>query len=300
MNFDIVCFGSAVIDTFISTKIKEKGQFFNYHLGDKILIDNLKFDIGGGGTNTAVAFSRLGFKTGCICNIGTNEAGHQILHLLAKEKVYLLNKNPKGETGYSVILDSKQSDRTILTYKGGNNDISLSDIPSFSTSWLYLSSLLGKSLKTQISLARALKKKKTKIVFNPSLYLIQNAEIKELLKITDVLILNLEEAKKISEKYFGSQDIESLLKLGPKTIVVTNGEKEIVCFSNKQKQKIIPKKVKAVELTGAGDAFASGFVAGLALNWPIKKCLELGLKESTAVIKHFGAKNNLIKKKLVK
>lgn len=299
MKFDIVSFGSAVIDTFISTKVKEKGHFFNYHLGDKILIENLKFDIGGGGTNTAVAFSRLGFKTGCICNSGSS-AGQPILDLLKKENVHVLNNKPRGETGYSVILDSKQSDRTILTYKGGNNSISLSDIPKFSTSWLYLSSLLGKSMKTQLSLALSLKKQGTKIAFNPSLYLIENSNIKSLVKISDVLILNLDEAKKLAEKYLNSQSIEHLSKLGPKTIVITNGEKEVICFSEGKKYSMKPKKVKALELTGAGDAFAAGFIAGEMLEWPIKKSIEFGLKESTEVIKHFGAKNNLIRKKLKK
>ena len=60
----------------------------------------------------------------------------------------------------------------------------------------------------------------------------------------------------------------------------------------------MPHKIKVVERTGAGDAFASGFVAGQIANKTIEQSLALGLKESEAVIKYFGSKNNLLKMKL--
>jgi len=51
MKFDIVTFGSAVIDVFVNTDVAEKHGFINYPVGEKILIEDLKFDWGGGGTN---------------------------------------------------------------------------------------------------------------------------------------------------------------------------------------------------------------------------------------------------------
>jgi len=74
----------------------------NYPVGGKMLIKDLKFDVGGGGTNTAVAFSRLGLKTGCICEFGKDENGRKILDLLKKEKVKFLGKIVGGEL--TVIL----------------------------------------------------------------------------------------------------------------------------------------------------------------------------------------------------
>ena len=85
MKFDIVSFGSAVMDVFVETDVSEKKGFMNYPVGGKMLIKDLKFDVGGGGTNTAVAFSRLGLKTGCICEFGKDENGRKILDLLKKE-----------------------------------------------------------------------------------------------------------------------------------------------------------------------------------------------------------------------
>ncbi|MEM0465372.1 MAG: carbohydrate kinase family protein [Candidatus Pacearchaeota archaeon] len=300
-NFDIVTFGSAVIDVFVHTDCHEKGKEMCYPVGGKLLIKKLMFDVGGGGTNTAVAFSRLGFKTGCITNVGNDENGRRIVELLKKEKVDFLGKiDKKGMTGYSVILDSTGGERTILTYKGVNNDISFKDISSkkFNTKWLYYSALLGKSFNTQKILAFRLLKKGTKIAFNPSSYIINNLDISDLLKITYVIILNKEEAESLCKKYKKPCEniLEELHELGVKIVVVTDKDNPAICFDGIRKYSVKPhKNIRVVERTGAGDAFASGFIAGCLLGWPIKRCLELGLKESESVIQFPGAKNNLIK-----
>src|SRR3989338_6409021 len=123
-HFDIVTFGGAVIDTFLNTNVPEESGKICYESGSKILIKDLRFDVGGGGTNTAVAFSRLGFKTGYIGKLGKDTNADKILDCLKNEKITFLGKqDPKFMTGYSVILDSRKHERTILTYKGANNQI---------------------------------------------------------------------------------------------------------------------------------------------------------------------------------
>ena len=298
MKFDVVSFGSAVIDVFIGTDVYEEKNFISYPVGGKILIKDLKFDIGGGGTNTAVAFSRLGFKTGCICEIGDDGNGAKILELLKKEKVKFLGKTEKNsKSGYSIILDSKGGERTILTYKGVNDEISPGDIRRFKTKWLYFSSLLGDSFETQKKLAGIMKKRGTKIAFNPSSYLIKNKNLVSILKMTDILILNKEEA----EMLVGHKEkdlLKGLYNMTGSIVVITDKNKLITCYDGKEKYFLKPNNIKVVERTGAGDAFASGFVAGRIAGKPIKECLKLGLRESESVIRYFGAKNNLLRFKL--
>ncbi len=297
MKFDVVCFGSATVDVFVDTNVSEKNNSISYPVGGKILIKELKFDIGGGGTNTAVAFSRLGFRTGCICKVGDKDNGKRILELLKKEKVSFLGETQRGfESGYSIILDSKGGDRTILTYKGANDEITSKDIKKFRTKWLYLSSLLGKSFETQKKIAEFLKKKGVKIAFNPSSYLIKNKNLASLLNMTDVLILNKEEAEMLVKNK--TDLLKGLHSLTRGIVVITNKDKLISCYDGKKKYSIIPHKIKVVERTGAGDAFASGFVAGRIVGKSIPECLRLGLRESESVIRYFGAKNNLLKIKL--
>jgi len=297
MKFDIVTFGSAVVDVFVSTSANEKNNLICYPVGEKILINDLKFDIGGGATNTSVAFSRLGLRTGCICKIGEDDNGGRILRLLNEEKIKFLGKtSKKGATGYSVILNSREKGRTVLTFKGVNNDISPEDIAKFETKWIYCSSSIGKSLETQKRLINSLKKKGVNFAFNPSSYLIRKNNIKELLKACNILILNKEEAQMLAKKDL----LVELHKLIDKEgiVVITDKNNLISCYDGKKKYFLKPNKVKVVERTGAGDAFASGFVAGIIAKKTIPESLKLGLKESESVIRYFGAKNKLIRKNL--
>ena len=104
--FDIISFGSAVVDVFVDTDILEKKGFMCYPSGAKVLLKNLRFDIGGGGTNTSVAFSRLGLKAGFLGKIGDDTDGQTIMKILKKENVKFLGKVEKGEvSGYSKIDD---------------------------------------------------------------------------------------------------------------------------------------------------------------------------------------------------
>jgi ribokinase len=297
MKFDVVSFGSAVIDVFLKTDISEKKGFMNYPIGEKILIKDLKFDVGGAGTNTSVAFSRFGLKAGCICEFGNDDNGKKILELLKKEKVKFLGKIVHGElSGYSVILDSRGGDRTILTYKGANDEVTSSDIPRFKTRWLYLSSLLGKSFNTQRELVIKLKKRRgTKLAFNPSSYQIKNLNLKPLLKMTDILILNKEEARMLVGNK-GSDLLKELYNLTKGIVVITDKDRLITCYDGDKKYSLVPhKNIRVIERTGAGDAFASGFVAGRIVGKSIEECLKLGLRESESVIQHFGAKNKLLR-----
>lgn len=87
-------------------------------------------------------------------------------------------------------------------------------------------------------------------------------------------------------------------ELGPKIIVITDKNNLISCSDGNEDYFLKPNKVKVVERTGAGDAFASGFVAGMIVGKTIPESLKLGLKESESVIRYFGAKNKLLRMKL--
>ena len=304
-KFDVVTFGSSTIDVFINTEAPEKNNKITYPVGEKILIKGLKEDWGGGGTNTAVAFSRLGLKTGWIGKVGDDENSEKILKNLKKEGIEFLGKKGEGKGGYSVILDSREHNRTILTHKGLNNKLKYREIPtnSFKTDWLYYSSLLEESFKSQKKLALEKVRDGTKLAFNPSDYLIKEKDLSNLLKLTEILVLNKEEAGLLLDKNGKRSKTKNLLKdiygLGPNIITITNKDKKTWSYDGENFYSVKPdKRIKVVERTGAGDAFASGFVAGIIAGKSIKESLKLGKKEARSVIKYFGAKNNLIKKKI--
>ncbi len=305
--YDIITVGSATFDVFANTKsqlIKIKTScseedLIAYPSGSKILIKELRFTTGGGGTNTAVSLARLGHKTAYLGSLGNDENGKKILGLLKKEKIDFIGMLSKEITGYSIILDSIEHDRTILTYKGANDKLKFSDInlKKLKTKWFYFSSMISESFRTLEKLAEFAEKNNIKIAFNPSTYLAEKGKsyLKKILTRTTILILNKEEASLLAEKKDISFMLKELYKLGPKIIVITNGKKEINAYDGKNIYIMIPNKIRVVESTGAGDAFASSFLSGIIKKNDVEFALRLGLVNSESVIQHSGAKNKLLK-----
>jgi ribokinase len=307
-KYDIITIGSATVDVFVHTDPTQsevlrihKHVDIAYPLGAKILIKELKFFIGGGGTNTAVAFSRLGLKTAYLGKIGKDDNGKTILECLFKEHVTFIGAY--GDiSGYSVILDSVHDDRTIFTYKGCNDDLSRNDIDfkNIDSKWIYASSMLKESLITQEKIIQYAKRKNISVAYNPSIYLINTnkSKIKRIIKNIEILIFNKEEAQALVSD--NTDNIFNLLfevsKLGPKIIVITDGHNGAHCYNSYDEYvySAKPAKVKVVETTGAGDAFASGFVASIIMGKDISSSLKLGMLNAESLISGLGAKTKLL------
>ncbi|MBW2973753.1 carbohydrate kinase family protein [Candidatus Woesearchaeota archaeon] len=307
--FDVITVGSASIDVFISSKSKsieflkhKKKEEICFPVGAKILVDYMHMDTGGGGTNTAVAFSRLGLKTGWIGKIGTDMNSRLVLDQMKKEKVKFLGSIQKGgSTGFSVILIGIEKDRTILAYKGINDKLKKSDVKfsKLKTKWIYMGSMLGESFKTAEKIADYAKKKGIPVAFNPSLY-VAKMGLKKLNKIISachLLVLNKEEAKAITKS---TSNVDVLLKKLQKhvpLVVITEGKKGAHAYNGINKYTLRISKQKIVETTGAGDSFASGVLAGIILNCDIERALQLGYAEAESVIQFIGAKERLLTRK---
>lgn len=303
--FDIITIGSATMDVFVKSNNETRRHEKNgkvhedvcYHLGEKLLIDDLEFNSGGGGTNTAVAFSRLGLKTGFIGVLGHDCYAENIVKELKNENVEFLGKIKQGKTGFSVILPAPH-DRTILSYKGVNNDLSWDDLPMpLETKWIYISSLLGKGFKTAEKLSDWAKGNNVRVALNISLYLAKEG-IKALSKIlnnVDILILNKEEAEALTGKEHTKAMLEVIAHYVNGIIVVTDGGKPIHVLAGKAHYMKEFKAIDVVDSTGAGDAFASAFVYGIMKGRGIEEALRYGCKNSISVLGHVGAKNNLLR-----
>lgn len=308
--YDVITVGSCTVDAFARTRFSElikimkpdgERDLLAYPTGAKVLIEELKFSTGGGGTNTAVCLSRLGHKVAYLGRMGDDENGEFIINRMKKEKVDMLVSRGKGHSGYSMILDSLEHDRTILAYKGENNNLKYKDVPlkKLKTKWFYFSSMMEKSLVSMNKLAEFASKKKIKIAFNASSYLCkQGAEVmKKILENTEIFVLNDEEAKIL----VGEGKLEELFKrvreLGPKIVVITLGGKGSAVYDGKFMYIANTNKVKPVETTGAGDAFASTFLSGYIRKGDIKYAIKLGTVNAESVISHHGAKNKLLKRK---
>ncbi len=292
--FDIITVGSAVIDAFLDTGLDESNGKICFPVEVKLKMRNLWFATGGDGTNTAVAFSKLGLKTGYLGKLGRDENAKIILDELEKEKVTFLGVQGKEPTGYAVIIDSNQHNRTILSYGGANTTFSFNeiDLNKLKTRWFYFS-LGGRTMKTQEKLIKWASSKGMKIAYNPGTLVVHKDMIylKGILKHIEILILNEEEARSLIK----SGDLfKGLHRLGPKIVCVTYGKEGNAVYDGNDIYISKPHNIKVKERTGAGDAFASGFVFGLMKFNDLKKAIQIGALNAESVIQKPGAKNGLL------
>jgi len=302
--YDIITVGSSTVDVFAKTKFSElikkgKTDLLAYPTGSKLLIEQLEFTTGGGSTNTAVALSRLGHKVACISKGGSGANIEKIKKHLKREKIdtSFIVCDKKGRSGYSIILDSLKHDRTILAFKGSNNDLRFSEInlKKLKTKWFFFCTMMEESFKTTVKLAKFAEKNKIKIAFNASSYLAEKGinYSKEILKRADIFVLNKEESALMTKKEKVEDAAKALQKLA-KIVVITDSKNAAYAYDGIHLYTIKSNNIKIVETTGAGDAFASSFLSGIIKKNNIEFALKLARTNAESVIQYHGAKNKLL------
>jgi len=310
--YDIITFGSATQDVFMSSRelrVVEDEKFITKKglcvpLGSKMFMESIFFAMGGCGTNTAVTFARQGLKAAYFGQIGKDLPGEGVKKELTEQDVSLdlLKETAQYPTAYSVILSLPEVGRSILEKHGACHEIGVEDLPldKFKTNWFYIASLSGNShiiLKPLIDFAS---KNNIKVVATPGkVQLGDDLELfRGLLDKIDILILNKEEAAKLTEIDF-NQEKEIFKKLDDLVngmVVMTKGPDGVVVSDNQNLYSAGIPKSGLVDRTGAGDAFGSGFVAGWIAKEDIAYAIQLGAANATACLQEMGATKGLLKK----
>ncbi len=302
--YDVICMGSASIDAFEKAQQvlklrKGNSPLMCFKLGSKLLTTHMEIQTGGGGTNSAVSLRRLGLKTAYLGKLADDLFAQEIIKDLKKEKVSIIKNKPSQHgTGLSVILEGYNEDRTILVYKGSNNYLSKVDakLNQLKTKWFYCSSLMDESFKTLEYVLKYAKKKNIKVMFNPSEYLAVKGKnyLKNILKCTTILVLNDDEASLLVGRNKLDHMAKELCKLGPKIIVITLGKNGAYCYDGIHNYHLDAFHAKVLDPTGAGDSFASAFLAGYIKKNDIKFAMKLGMANSASCIEYYGAKPGLL------
>lgn len=304
---DVITIGSATRDVFLLSKAfqiirspqNDHGHLECVELGAKIDVESCELTTGGGATNAAVTFARLGFSTAAVTRIGDDEPGHAVLADLTAANVdtALVKTVKKGRTAYSTLLTAQNGERTVLVYRGVSSEFAQTDIPwkGLSAKWLYITSLSG-NLELLQKLLEAAKKKDIKVALNPGGgELMRAAQLRPLLSGVDVLLLNLEEA----QSFTGStskdgKELSQMLAKGETIAVVTDGQRGAYAAQGKIKYYAKNRNVKSVSRTGAGDAFGSGLVAALMKDMSLEDALKVGTLNAESVIQEIGAKKGIL------
>ena len=267
----------------------------------KNLTSNLKIQetiSGGSVANSIVGLSQLNNDVGFIGKINNDDLGKKYEEGLKKENVKFLysKKNEATPTGTCLILITPDSERTMCTFLGvagkiNEDDINIEAIKdskiTFFEGYLWdeghpkraFQKAIKNSKKTAMSLSDKFCVDRHKENF---LNLVKNS--------LDIIFANEQEILSLIEtKNF--EDVISFGKELKKLIVITRGEKGSIAIKNEEVVEFgIQRNLKIVDLTGAGDLFAAGFLHGYINEFPIKKCLEKGTDMSSVIIQKIGAR----------
>ena len=297
---DVIC---KVDESFISENNLTKGTMKLVFDKDefKKLLSNLTIEktvSGGSVANSIVGLSQLGNSVGFIGKISDDEMGKRYEDGLKNENVeyYYSKKNENHPTGSCLILITPDSERTMCTFLGtagqiNQNDIKVETIKKSEIVFLegYLwdegepKKAFDKAINNSNRVAMSLSDKFCVDRHKSNFYKL----VKEKLDIT---FANENEIKSlINAKNFN--EVISFGKEIKKRLIVTRGKMGAVSINGDEVIEIqAEKSLNIVDLTGAGDLFAAGYLHGLINNLPQKKCLEKGRELSSRIIQKIGAR----------
>lgn len=350
----VITIGGATQDIFLTCQSTdqltlERNNFISRYLifspQDKTEASAITHTSGGGATNTAAAFKRMGWETSCFCNLGKDFSGSSIIQALNEYAINtnLITTTSNELTGTSLIINNPIGDRVLIAYRGANNSLTITDqlleaIPSVNL--IYITSLNSQTAAQLPTLTKHAKQHKVMVAINPgkNQLLPQGfAPLKESLTYIDVLIINFNEAKLLTTSliendkaykktlsgpgqqvscattmsdeqpylidnlipyenlFFNIRSFfKEMLKLGPSTIIITNGCNGVY-VATKQNIYFHPSmKVPVTDTVGAGDCFGSTFVGVLAQTDNIELALRHGIANSSSILQHIGAKEGLL------
>lgn len=287
MIYDLISIGSITKDFFVLT---DRGKIFKtpkdqlalewigFELGEKICADEIVENAGGVATNLSLGTKNLGLKS---APLGPAQAATSV-----------------------IIIDKKSGERVIF-YKKSSGAINLSALKKMKTKWLSVSSLTGNWSQEANAILAYIKKNNAKLIVAPSTSMIREG-YKNLIRIlenAEIIFLNRNEAVEImSKSKGGSSKIKYSLKyvfkylhsLGPKIVCLTDGRKGAWVSDDKKLYYSPIKKVKTVDSTGAGDAFAAGFLGLYLQGASIEKSLKMGISNSANVVRYVGTTRGLL------
>ena len=297
---DVIC---KVDDSFISQNNLTKSTMkliFDENEFKKLLV-NLKIEktvSGGSVANSIVGISQLGNEVGFIGKIADDEFGYKYEEGLKKENVkYFYSKNKEEiPTGTCLILVTPDSERTMCTFLGiagkiNENDISTDAVRK--SEIIFLEGYLWDEGEPKKAFDKAINSA-NKVAMSLSDQFCVDRHKSDFLDLVknklDITFANEQEISSLIDARNFSDVIDFSKKL-KKLIVITRGEKGAVAVNGLEIIECdIKKNLKIIDLTGAGDLFAAGFLHGYINNLSTKECLEKGSEMSAKVIQQIGAR----------
>ncbi len=270
-------------------------------IGETILGKKYNVGPGGKGCNQAIAIARLGGTINFISKIGKDAYGELALKTLEKNKISTENiiQDASQQTGVAgILVDQNTGKNAINVIVGAPNSLKISEIEKkislIKSSKIFLTQLEVPKDVTLHCLKTA-KESGCITILNPA----PASEIsKEFYNNIDFFTPNETEAEfytgiKITNEQQAKQAANKLISLGIKKVIITLGEKGLLYSDGKEEIYLKASSVKAIDTTGAGDAFNGGLAYGISEAKSIKECLELANKVAGLSTTKLGAGDSM-------
>ena len=292
-KFDVIGFGALNVDTLLKVDKLAAAEEESY-------IQDYIEACGGSAANTTVALARLGCKVGFIGKVANDREGKLQIDCFTSEGVDTngISTAKNGKSGAVLGLVDKKGARALYINPGVNDTIEPRDLKweyVSQTQFIHLSSFIGeKPFRTQKKLLGSLPNN-IKFSFDPGSVYVQKglAAIEPLIQNSNVLFPNAGELEILTGETNYHDGADFMIGLGVKIVAVKLGEKGCYVTDGDEKLTVEPFKVKALDTTGAGDAFNAGFLYGLLKNRSLYECGRIGNFVGSRCVMQMGARAGL-------
>lgn len=311
----IICIGSTIKDIFFPTNegtvidvpedlTAQKKIFFE--LGAKYRINDRFESLGGCGANQSAGLSRLGVRVSCYTSIGDDLIGEWIKGEFSKEEIdqELITVENNCLSGLSaIIVDEKSADRIIFSNHEANERLAIIPEKIKDADFISVTDLSGDWKKSVDEVTKAGAENNIKIAFNPRGTNIKedSKKISEIAGKSEIFFVNKDEAIELVFNLAIETDgketdlIKEIKKFGPGIVAITDGENGAWGYDGENLIYAEALPEKAVDSTGAGDAFSSGFLAAHIKGKDLEECLKWGIANGGNVVNFYGGIEGLLK-----
>jgi sugar/nucleoside kinase (ribokinase family) len=292
---------TVVGDIFMDLIIHVGRKWNQFDYGGTSYSDFAKMEFGGSG-NVAVGLSLLGAKVSLVGKAGKDLFGGLYVENLERNKVIpQLFFDSRSPTGFVLVFVHDQKERSFLVFRGANDSLSVPEIEKtdklirrsrylYFTGYSLISNPQRNTILHTIELSR---KYNRRIVFDPGAHNIIRQEPKlftRILDVCDIFTPNLDEAFAVTNVVNLEDAIDGLKHRAPLTALKC-GQQGCILISGNDVTKIPAPKVKCVDPTGAGDAFAAGLIYGMVNKLSLQATGQLANWFASQVVKGNGPRN---------
>jgi sugar/nucleoside kinase (ribokinase family) len=277
---DVLCLGIFVADIVAKPIEDMPGK------GKLALVDTMELHTGGCASNTGYALNKLGISTGLMGKVGTDGFGDFFVNYMRNAGLDIsgIKYSTTANTSATMVMVSADSERTFFHYLGANAELNYNDVDFNIVKEAKILHIAGSFLMPAFDgepASRVLRQAREWGI-TTSLDTAWDSKgnwlkvLEPCLQHLDIFMPSIEEARMITGRDKPSEIAEFLLSYGIKTVALKMGERGSYIRTPDWELYLPIYKVETVDSTGAGDAFAAGFLAGVAKGWSYKDAARLG------------------------